>query len=129
MLDRWTVWDFVESRARVTPDALFAVDEADRALTFLDYRNRAERVAAGLAELGVGPDVRIAWQLPTWLESLVLIRSEEHTSELQSPDHLVCRLLLEKKKSMFKSRDTVRIKVNGGCLRRVIRTYPSIDSN
>src|SRR5258708_14360192 len=27
-------------------------------------------------------------------------RSEEHTSELQSPDHLVCRLLLEKKKSI-----------------------------
>src|SRR5258708_14408572 len=27
-------------------------------------------------------------------------RSEEHTSELQSPDHLVCRLLLEKKKNM-----------------------------
>src|SRR5258708_27966360 len=27
-----------------------------------------------------------------------VFRSEEHTSELQSPDHLVCRLLLEKKK-------------------------------
>src|SRR5258708_15608195 len=27
------------------------------------------------------------------------VRSEEHTSELQSPDHLVCRLLLEKKTS------------------------------
>src|SRR5438552_11581127 len=27
-------------------------------------------------------------------------RSEEHTSELQSPDHLVCRLLLEKKKKV-----------------------------
>src|SRR5258708_21390999 len=27
-------------------------------------------------------------------------RSEEHTSELQSPDHLVCRLLLEKKKNI-----------------------------
>src|SRR5207244_11421190 len=26
------------------------------------------------------------------------VRSEEHTSELQSPDHLVCRLLLAKKK-------------------------------
>src|SRR5207244_13629490 len=26
-----------------------------------------------------------------------ILRSEEHTSELQSPDHLVCRLLLEKK--------------------------------
>src|SRR5258708_24298057 len=31
----------------------------------------------------------------------VPIRSEEHTSELQSPDHLVCRLLLEKKKDVF----------------------------
>src|SRR5258708_1793114 len=29
-----------------------------------------------------------------------VIRSEEHTSELQSPDHLVCRLLLEKKKRL-----------------------------
>src|SRR5258708_17545555 len=27
----------------------------------------------------------------------LISRSEEHTSELQSPDHLVCRLLLEKK--------------------------------
>src|SRR5258708_31484320 len=32
----------------------------------------------------------------------ILIRSEEHTSELQSPDHLVCRLLLEKKKTNVK---------------------------
>src|SRR5258708_26851890 len=30
-----------------------------------------------------------------------LQRSEEHTSELQSPDHLVCRLLLEKKKDTY----------------------------
>src|SRR5690348_17442219 len=29
---------------------------------------------------------------------LLFVRSEEHTSELQSPVHLVCRLLLEKKK-------------------------------
>src|SRR5207244_5155149 len=35
-------------------------------------------------------------------------RSEEHTSELQSPDHLVCRLLLEKKK---KKRTTVKRRV------------------
>src|SRR5258708_18649750 len=34
-----------------------------------------------------------------WDES----RSEEHTSELQSPDHLVCRLLLEKKKHFISS--------------------------
>src|SRR5947208_10282274 len=31
-------------------------------------------------------------------EPATVLRSEEHTSKLQSPDHLVCRLLLEKKK-------------------------------
>src|SRR5258708_16898894 len=36
------------------------------------------------------------------------MRSEEHTSELQSPDHLVCRLLLEKKKSDHLSSDIIR---------------------
>src|SRR5258708_25288967 len=36
-----------------------------------------------------GPLARRLWKHP---------RSEEHTSELQSPDHLLCRLLLEKKK-------------------------------
>src|SRR5438552_8986374 len=37
---------------------------------------------------------------PDWeSEADSAARSEEHTSELQSPDHLVCRLLLEKKKT------------------------------
>src|SRR5258708_17840496 len=37
-------------------------------------------------------------------EGGTVLRSEEHTSELQSPDHLVCRLLLEKKKIESHSR-------------------------
>src|SRR5258708_31843918 len=42
---------------------------------------------------------RLLHDIPTLL--LILVeRSEEHTSELQSPDHLVCRLLLEKKKKI-----------------------------
>ena len=36
-------------------------------------------------------------------------RSEEHTSELQSPDHLVCRLLLEKKKKKKKHKNTTTV--------------------
>src|SRR5258708_28358879 len=36
------------------------------------------------------------------------LRSEEHTSELQSPDHLVCRLLLEKKKKYNSIQSTCR---------------------
>src|SRR5438552_14859495 len=40
-------------------------------------------------------------------------RSEEHTSELQSPDHLVCRLLLEKKKQkMSKINHDVRYNIS-----------------
>src|SRR5258708_873678 len=35
---------------------------------------------------------------PGFFVPFEILRSEEHTSELQSPDHLVCRLLLEKKK-------------------------------
>src|SRR3954462_1421488 len=35
------------------------------------------------------------------------IRSEEHTSELQSHDNLVCRLLLEKKKKRKKCNETI----------------------
>src|SRR5207244_11062320 len=38
-----------------------------------------------------------------------VVRSEEHTSELQSPDHLVCRLLLEKKKKTKKNKYYVHI--------------------
>src|SRR5258708_21099238 len=39
----------------------------------------------------------LAFALSILLLGLLMMRSEEHTSELQSPDHLVCRLLLEKK--------------------------------
>src|SRR6266487_5998238 len=37
-------------------------------------------------------------------------RSEEHTSELQSPVHLVCRLLLEKKKNNYNKKEKLKKK-------------------
>src|SRR5256885_7059327 len=45
-------------------------------------------------EAGRGPTATVIVQMGT-----LKIRSEEHTSELQSPCNLVCRLLLEKKKN------------------------------
>src|ERR1035438_10811045 len=39
---------------------------------------------------------------------MIVVRSEEHTSELQSLRHLVCRLLLEKKKHTYSSVGTSR---------------------
>src|SRR5256885_9459692 len=63
------------------------------------FRSTASAVAATPAERGASaPSVSMAcvrhWQTGSTHE-----RSEEHTSELQSPCNLVCRLLLEKKKT------------------------------
>src|SRR5690625_5669850 len=42
---------------------------------------------------------RVGWVSVTMKKFFRIFRSEEHTSELQSRGHLVCRLLLEKKKN------------------------------
>src|SRR5207244_13029485 len=49
---------------------------------------------------------KFSWRRRTWTIRC-MPRSEEHTSELQSPDHLVCRLLLEKKKTNTTKKTTV----------------------
>src|SRR5690348_5592479 len=57
------------------------------------------------------PGAEPAGQLPiaVWLKrSTRFHRSEEHTSELQSPVHLVCRLLLEKKKRRRRTQQLLR---------------------
>src|SRR5579863_4559296 len=50
-------------------------------------------------------------------------RSEEHTSELQSPVHLVCRLLLEKKKTQLDVRFLDRRKTEGQSFRQIGGDY------
>src|SRR5690348_18223277 len=49
-----------------------------------------------------------AWSSPEAAESATMGRSEEHTSELQSPVHLVCRLLLEKKNNFHQKTNLLR---------------------
>jgi acyl-CoA synthetase (AMP-forming)/AMP-acid ligase II len=80
-----TVWSLVESRAEISPDELLAVDESERTLTFGEFRTRAESVAAGLLALGAGPGTRVSWQLPTWLESFVLVGALCRLGVLQNP--------------------------------------------
>src|SRR5258708_27316025 len=50
----------------------------------------------------------------------ILERSEEHTSELQSPDHLVCRLLLEKKNRYTRRRPSPADTCIHPCQRRPV---------
>src|SRR5439155_24107967 len=84
------------SRVVVRPRARrFAVDDDDQQQQHDQPAGRAYRAGPGSGVLVVrAPDAagrRV-------IRSADFARSEEHTSELQSRGHLVCRLLLEKKK-------------------------------
>src|SRR5207245_5887410 len=45
----------------------------------------AERAAAGLQDLGVGEGVNVSWELPTWLESMVLVGALSRLGAVQNP--------------------------------------------
>src|SRR5258708_21408147 len=69
------------------------------------FRSRTAHVASAVYATRRGPVLRrpqVALAGSRGPSAQVdLRRSEEHTSELQSPDHLVCRLLLEKKNTII----------------------------
>src|SRR3989442_3043759 len=72
------------------------------------FRSVVAQPAFGDAGQHAGVGCRQAQQvLAQWHGALALpVRSEEHTSELQSRPHLVCRLLLEKKKDTTNKTDS-----------------------
>jgi acyl-CoA synthetase (AMP-forming)/AMP-acid ligase II len=85
VLDAGSLWDLVVRRAAATPDALFAVDDEDRTLSFAGYRDAALRCAAALAARGVGEGTPVAWQLPTRIETMVLAAALARLSAVQVP--------------------------------------------
>src|SRR5437879_8638227 len=85
--------------------------------TLFRSSNRTGNVEDELADLyrscqGLGRDKYLAREQAVY--EVVVQRSEEHTSELQSPMYLVCRLLLEKKKKKKKKKTNTRIKSDKG---------------
>src|SRR5258708_9074501 len=62
------------------------------------HHRPVERIGAGIGRHDDDDVAEVGLSAVVIGEGAV-VRSEEHTSELQSPDHLVCRLLLEKKKN------------------------------
>jgi cyclohexanecarboxylate-CoA ligase len=80
-----SLWELIERRAAETPEDQLGVDDAGRAMTFAEYRAAVERAAAGLAAMGVGEGSRVSWQLPTWLESLVLVGALSRLGAVQNP--------------------------------------------
>src|SRR5689334_23491182 len=75
------------------------------------FRSVAIAIALDGASLGQGWRL-LAVSMPTLLLAALVLwgarRSEEHTSELQSQFHLVCRLLLEKKKKNNTTKSTIQ---------------------
>ena len=85
MIEASTLWELIEARAAATGDALFAVDETDRRLSFAAYRDAALRCAAGLHAAGVREGTRVSWMLPTRLESLILVGALARLGAIQNP--------------------------------------------
>src|SRR5437868_8504978 len=84
--------------------SLFLMSRRPPSSTLFPYTTlfRSDRVANVLRAHGVGKGERVFIQVgrvPEWWQTMLTPRSEEHTSELQSRFDLVCRLLLEKKKT------------------------------
>ena len=80
-----TVWDLLERRVAATPDGLCVVDERGVRLSFAQLAARAARVAAGLYERGVRSGTVVAWQLPTWIETVVLFSALSRIDAVQVP--------------------------------------------
>jgi acyl-CoA synthetase (AMP-forming)/AMP-acid ligase II len=79
-----TLWELVARRADLTPDRPVLL-QGDRTLSFGALRDRAERVAAGLYDMGVRPGTVVAWQLPTRIETALLSFALARLGAVQSP--------------------------------------------
>ena len=64
-----------------------AVDEDGRRITFAGYAADVETAAAGLAAMGLAEGDVVSWQLPTWIESLVLVGALARLGVTQNPIH------------------------------------------
>ena len=79
------LWELLEARAEATPHTEMLVDEVGTRMTFGEYRDAAEAMAAGLHELGVGEGDVVAWELPTWLDTVVLASALSRLGAVQNP--------------------------------------------
>jgi cyclohexanecarboxylate-CoA ligase len=80
-----TLWGQLEARVADSADDPMLFDEHGASLTFNELRDRAERVAAGLHQLGIGEGSRVTWQLPTRLETVVLMFALARLGAVQNP--------------------------------------------
>src|SRR4029079_3782653 len=80
-----TVWALVEQGAEQWPDHVLLADDHGRSLTGRALRHAAARVAADLATRGVAAGTIVSWQLPTTLETMVVMVALARLGAIQNP--------------------------------------------
>jgi cyclohexanecarboxylate-CoA ligase len=80
-----TFWGRFAARAQASAQSQALFDEHGRTVTFGRLRERGERVAAGLYERGIGDGSRVTWQLPTRIETVVLMLALNRLGAVQNP--------------------------------------------
>ena len=80
-----TFWDLLCRRVAATPDTKMLIDDSGRSLTFAEFKDQAERVAAGLLGLGVGEGTPVTWVLPTRIETVLLSFALSRLGAVQNP--------------------------------------------
>src|SRR5258708_3591382 len=80
-----TFWGLIEQSAASRPDLAMLLDEQGRSLTFGQFHQEAEQVAAALADRGVGAGTVVSWCLPTALEGFVVMAALARLGATQNP--------------------------------------------
>ena len=80
-----TMWELVDRRAEASPRHPMLIAPDSSVTTFGEFRDRSERVAAGLAAMGVSAGSTVSWQLPTRVDTVVLSIALSRLAAVQNP--------------------------------------------
>jgi acyl-CoA synthetase (AMP-forming)/AMP-acid ligase II len=80
-----TYWGLVDAAARSHPDWIVLADDYGRRLTCAQLRDAALTCAAALAHRGIGAGTVVSWQLPSTLETMVVMEALTRLGAVQNP--------------------------------------------
>ena len=80
-----TMWELVDRRAQLSPDHPLLIAADGETVTSGQFRDRVERVAAGLSGMGIRTGSVVSWQLPTRIDTVVLSIALARLGAVQNP--------------------------------------------
>ena len=83
--DAESFWELIERRTALSSGERFLFDDKGRSITYGEFKDLAERVAAGLLAKGIGEGTPVSWQLPTTIDTVVLSAALSRIGAVQNP--------------------------------------------